>query len=282
MSTLNRKLDDLKLASPAGAPPRADRTTHRRPLQKVIGGAEETCGKGCFWRVVVEFERIAQNDGARARDTRNAGRAKLPLSQARQEPRPPALEGRFAIAPGDLVDIDPARTLVLDIETGGFSGTPVFLIGVVALDSRPLCVEQWLARDYPEEEAILRRLADWSTERTTWVTFNGKSFDAPFVLERARIHGVRLTPPAVHIDLLHAARRRWGGELPDCRLTTLESHILGRTRVGDVPGCDVPDLFHHFIRTRNAAPLKPVLEHNQLDLVTSTDLLMRLAGGEDP
>ena len=61
------------------------------------------------------------------------------------------------------------------------------------------------------------------------------------------------------------------------RLETLEQHVLSRTRVGDVPSCDVPDLFHHFVRTRNAAPLRPVLEHNQLDLVSCAELLLQLA-----
>lgn len=182
----------------------------------------------------------------------------------------------------EVVSVDPRRTLVMDIETGGFSGTPVFLIGVVALDRRPLCVEQWLARDYPEEEAILHRLARWARKRDTWVTFNGKAFDAPFVLDRAAIYGIELDPPRVHVDLLHAARRRWRRKLPDCRLETLERHVLKRRRVGDVPSSDVPDLFHHFIRTRNAAPLKPVLEHNQLDLVSSTELLLQLADGNAP
>jgi uncharacterized protein YprB with RNaseH-like and TPR domain len=186
------------------------------------------------------------------------------------------------VSRGEFVQVDPAHTLVMDIETGGFSGTPVFLIGVVALDSRPLAVEQWLARDYPEEEAILRRLARWSGRRSTWVTFNGKSFDAPFVLDRARVHGIELRPPEAHLDLLHAARRRWRTRLPDCRLATLERRVLGRVRVGDVPSSDVPDLFHHFIRTRNAAPLRPVLEHNRIDLVSSTELLVRLSRRKPP
>ena len=176
----------------------------------------------------------------------------------------------------EVVELTPSRALLLDIETGGFSGTPVFLIGVVALDQRPLCIEQWLARDYPEEVAILHRLARCARRRDCWITFNGKAFDAPFVQDRATVHGVRLQRPRVHVDLLHLARRRWGPRLPDCRLGTLERHVLKRTRVGDVPSCDVPDLFHHFVRTQNAAPLKPVIEHNQLDLVSSVELLVRL------
>jgi len=96
------------------------------------------------------------------------------------------------------------------------------------------------------------------------------------------VHGIELRPPEVHVDLLHAARRRWRAKLPDCRLETLERQVLERVRVGDVPSCDVPDLFHHFIRTGNAAPLRPVLEHNRIDLVSSTELLLQLYGPGPP
>ena len=171
---------------------------------------------------------------------------------------------------------DPAQTMVIDIETGGFSGTEVFLIGVVPLDLRPLRVVQWLARDYPEEAGILHAVTDLARRRNTWVTFNGKSFDEPFLRDRAAVHRVPWTPPSDHIDLLHHARRHWAGDLPNCKLQTLEQHLLGWQRVGDVPGSDIPDLFHHFIRTQNAAPLRPVLEHNQLDLISCTELLLRL------
>lgn len=169
------------------------------------------------------------------------------------------------------------RGMVVDIETGGFSGTPVFLIGVVLLDQRPLCVRQLLARDYPEEVSILCALAELAAGRDTWITFNGRSFDEPFLRDRATLHRVDLPPVQMHIDVLHAARRAWRGQLPNFRLGTLEECILKRPRVGDIPSSDVPELFHHFIRTGNAGPLRGVLEHNRIDLVSSTELFVRLS-----
>lgn len=263
MGSLERRLDELKRSGRRSTPrkPVPPRKVPRK-LGEVLGGRLASCRGKFYWRLSVPFEQICDAPAVPAEAF-----AKAPL---------------YEVSRDEFARLDPTRTLVMDIETGGFSGTPVFLIGVVALDSRPLCVEQWLARDYPEEEAILHRLAQWARARPNWVTFNGKAFDVPFVLDRARVHGVNMQPPRVHADLLHAARRRWRGELPDYRLETLERRVLGRRRVGDVPGCDVPDLFHHFIRTRNASPLKPVLEHNQLDLLTSTELLLRLSHRNRP
>lgn len=263
MESLRRRLDDLDRAKRRPPSPRpAAPSAAARSLSAIVGGREARSHKKKYWRLNVPFSRVCHP-------------RRLPADPFAQ---PLCCEVRR----DEPITLDPARTLVMDIETGGFSGAPVFLIGVVALDRWPPAVEQWLARDYPEEEAILQRFAAWARRRHTWVTFNGKSFDAPFVLDRATVYGIDIPPPRFHLDLLHAARRRWRNELPNCRLETIEREILGRTRVGDVPSCDVPDLFHHFIRTRNAAPLKPVLEHNQLDLVSSTELLLRVAGHDLP
>lgn len=187
-----------------------------------------------------------------------------------------AVDHAIAGAAADIA----AGALVVDIETGGFSGTPVFLIGALVVDRAPAVV-QLLARDYPEEAGILNGFARLATRHGAWVTFNGKSFDEPFLRDRATLHRIALPAPHTHMDILHAARRRWRGQLPDFRLPTLERHILGRARVDDLPGSDVPDLFHHFIRTGNARPLCGVLEHNRLDLLAALELLVRLGGCRD-
>ena len=82
--------------------------------------------------------------------------------------------------------------------------------------------------------------------------------------------------PPRHLDLLHPARRRWRGDLPDCRLQTLESRICRRRRVGDVPGEEVPGLYHDFVRNGDAARLVPVFHHNLLDVTTMSDILHAL------
>ena len=259
MSDTHRRLDDLK----AAAQPRIGPAyPHAQPLAtglaEILGGCEACCAGKLHWVIETAFDVAWPGHAARTESLDG------PLHHQHARHSPPLV-------------IEPHRTLVVDIETGGFAGMPVFLIGIVSLDQRPLSVLQLLARDYPEEEGILRAMAALAAEHDTWVTFNGKSFDEPFLRDRATLHRVQLAAPSTHVDLLHAARRAWPRELPNHRLGTLEEHILHRRRVGDVPSSDVPDLFHHFMRTGNAAPLRPVLEHNRIDLVSATELLLRLA-----
>jgi uncharacterized protein YprB with RNaseH-like and TPR domain len=144
-----------------------------------------------------------------------------------------------------------------------------------------LAVELLLARDYSEEPAVLASLWQRIDGDAVLVTFNGKCFDWPMVLDRSRRHllfgGCR--PPApVHIDLLHPARRRWRGQLPDCRLQTLERYVCGRWRADDIPGHRIPAAYHQFVRTGVEREMDAVMLHNALDLVTLLDLAMRLAG----
>ncbi len=188
----------------------------------------------------------------------------------------PCWEIRTAVPPTVAKTSGAVRLLVVDIETGGFSGSPVFLIGALEVDAVRAHIVQFLARDYPEEVGILRAFAALADSCGVWVTFNGKSFDHPFLRDRATRHRMSLPEPPSHIDLLPLARRKWRGVTPDCKLATLERHILGRARLDDIPGSDVPDLFHHFIRTGNARPLRAVLEHNRLDLLASYELFGHL------
>jgi uncharacterized protein len=139
------------------------------------------------------------------------------------------------------------------------------------------------------------------------VTYNGKTFDVPVMETRWLFHRMALPLESVrHFDMLHPARRLWGtrglrasgmerpatrprngasvSEGPEgtaaerrprapneeggCRLGTLERVLCDVRRVGDIPGMDIPGRYFAFLRSGNARPLEPVLEHNRLDLIS--------------
>lgn len=160
-------------------------------------------------------------------------------------------------------------TLFIDLETLGFIGRPLFLIGVLRpLSSKKACLIQYLARDYVEEESILRAFRHHHKSHKIWITFNGKAFDAPFLMERFKYHRLHPLAPGYHLDLLHAARREWRDVLPDCRLKTLESHVCGTWRGEDLDGGKVPEAYHDFVRTGDPTDVVRVLQHNRHDLLT--------------
>jgi uncharacterized protein YprB with RNaseH-like and TPR domain len=168
------------------------------------------------------------------------------------------------------------RALFLDLETGGLSSSPVFLAGTMHWNGTDFILRQYFARHYGEEATLLAALAEATRGFEFLVTFNGKSYDVPFLRDRGNVHRVRIGFPPRHLDLLHPARRRWKMELPDCRLQTLEYRVCRRRRVGDVPGDEVPGLYHDFVRHGDPYRLVPVFHHNLLDVITMGEVLSAL------
>ena len=168
--------------------------------------------------------------------------------------------------------------LLLDLETTGLSSSPLFLIGTLHVKGDGFVLRQLLARTYAEEQSVISAFAREMGSKPVLVSFNGKSFDVPYLRARAAATGVPVPETAGHLDLLHAARRVYRGVLPDCRLETLERYVCQRRRTEDIAGHLIPEAYHHFVRTGNAIDLGRIISHNAWDLVTLLDLMLRLAG----
>jgi uncharacterized protein YprB with RNaseH-like and TPR domain len=190
----------------------------------------------------------------------------------------------------------------------GGAGTVAFLVGVGWFDMGAFQVRQFLLTSYASERALLCAVAECFDAAALLVTYNGKTFDVPVMETRWLFHRMPMPLESVrHFDMLHPARRLWGRRGPDasgverptnrprngasvsegpegaavelrlrapnedaggCRLGTLERVLCDVTRVGDVPGMEIPSRYFRFLRTGDARPLEPVLEHNRLDLIS--------------
>lgn len=171
------------------------------------------------------------------------------------------------------------EVIFFDLETTGFCCCPLFLAGTLKFKGGGWKVEQLLARDYSEEAALIRAIEDNIRGFNHFVTFNGKSFDIPYIRERAKYHRLNFSPPLNHFDLLHHARRKWKSRLPNCRLRTLEYYVLGKRYSGGIDSWEVPCIYHRFVHTNDARRLIDVLRHNLLDIVSTAELLAYLTEG---
>ena len=168
------------------------------------------------------------------------------------------------------------RMLFLDIETCGLQSNPVFLVGLCHIGDRNLVLRQIFARDYAEERALLAEVERILADYDFLVTYNGKTFDMPFLRHRAVHHRMRFETSIPHLDLLWMVRRRWKERLPDCRLKTLEWRVLRRLRAGDIDGSEIPGAYHEYVKHGQPHRLLPVFHHNLLDLVAMAELLPKL------
>jgi uncharacterized protein YprB with RNaseH-like and TPR domain len=171
-----------------------------------------------------------------------------------------------------LGGFDLREAAFLDTETTGLAGgagTAAFLVGLGFVDGDRFRVRQYFMRDYPEEPALLRGLAEDLRRFSRLVTFNGRAFDVPLLESRYRLSRERFPlGSALHFDLLHPARRLWKLRLESCRLQSLEAALLGLRRRGDVPGDEIPQIWFDYLRRRDGRALVRVLEHNRLDVVS--------------
>ncbi len=181
-----------------------------------------------------------------------------------------------------LTGAEPQETALIDTETAGLHGRPLFMIGMVRCVGEELILRQYFARTYAEEAGVLERLAAVLPEVSLLISFNGKAFDWPFVRDRMVYHRLACEPGFDHLDLLHPSRRRWRSELPNCKLQTLERYLCGRWRSGDIPGEEIPQRYHDFVREQDARLVAPIFHHNRLDLITMMELLIALVDAEDP
>jgi len=174
------------------------------------------------------------------------------------------------------------RMLFLDIETCGLQAAPVFLVGLCHICERNLVLRQLFARDYAEERALLAELERIAGEYDFLVTYNGKTFDIPFLRNRAVHHRLPFEIRLPHLDLLWMVRRRWKKKFPNCKLQTLEWRVLRRLRAGDVNGADIPGVYHEYVKHGQPHRLIPIFHHNMLDLVAMAELLPKLFEPDEP
>lgn len=201
----------------------------------------------------------------------------LPVLQAIESRNLPELAARGA-QPLDLLSFfRPEDILFLDLETTGLSAVmPVFLVGVAFVEGDDLLVRQYFARSYEEEEALIQAASPLLSHYPVVMTYNGRSFDQPYLVRRSLITRSPLMWTAWHVDLLPLTRRHFRTGLPDFRLATVSEWLLGRSRADDIPGSLVPSLYHQFVEEGDWLVIEPVLTHNSEDLISLAFLLHRL------
>ena len=181
---------------------------------------------------------------------------------------------------GELGHVARERLVCFDTETTGLAGgvgTRAFMIGVLQWRGASLLVRQLYLTTIAGEAAMLCIFASWLSDDSVFISYNGRSYDAPLLKGRYRLN--RLPCPFTdrgHVDLLYPTRRAWRGVWENCRLATIERNLLGIVRDDDLPGSEAPAAWLAYLRGHSAINLRRVIAHNDQDVVTLAALLDRL------
>ena len=171
---------------------------------------------------------------------------------------------------------DEANFKFMDIETKGLSNVPIILIGVAEIKGNNIVASQYFLRDYAEEAGIIDAYLSHLDEDSVHVTFNGKTFDVPFIKNRCRYNRIDADLDLAHLDLMYFAKNLWSKKLPNCQLQTIEKELFGIERVGDVPGQYIPGYYDAYLENDNIGPVVPIIEHNAQDVISLASFLDKM------
>ncbi|MBQ7064366.1 MAG: ribonuclease H-like domain-containing protein [Firmicutes bacterium] len=171
----------------------------------------------------------------------------------------------------------PAERIVFwDIETTGLSRMydSVYLAGYLYLEDGEFYEEQLLASGTPDELDLLEDFRRKAERFDLFVSYNGDSFDLPFMMERLRrMHLPSCREPGT-LDLYREIRPLAGFlGLGNCRLKTVEQ-FLGIHRHDQMGGAELIDVFYEYSRTGDPALEKTLLLHNYEDILNLPELLV--------
>ena len=164
----------------------------------------------------------------------------------------------------------------MDIETMGLSNVPIILIGVAEIKGKNIVCSQYFLRNYTEESSIIEAYLTHLDEDSVHVTFNGKTFDVPFIKNRCIYNRIDANLDLAHLDLMYFAKNLWSDDLPNCKLQTIEREMFGLERQGDVPGQYIPGYYKSYLENDNIGPVVPIIEHNAQDVISLANFLDKM------
>jgi uncharacterized protein YprB with RNaseH-like and TPR domain len=233
-------------------------------------------------RLLGTRERIAR----RAALAAPAGNEIGPGLHLVEQTLPANVSSTLALPWDDPTPVERSRLVCFDTETTGLAGgvgTKAFMIGVAQWRCDRIVTRQLYLTALAGEQQMLATFASWLPHDAIFISYNGRSYDAPLLKGRYRMHR-QLHPfeQRRHVDLLYPVRRAYRGVWANCRLQTIERELLGIVREDDLPGAEAPAAWLSFLRGHSNRNLGRVVEHNRQDVLTLAVLLDRLVDRMTP
>lgn len=173
-------------------------------------------------------------------------------------------------------DYDKNKLCFIDIETTGLSRkfNAIYLIGLLYFEDDKWKLLQIFADTLDEEEKLLRDFSNIISKYSQIVTYNGDSFDIPFINYRLEKYGIDFKISEEYsLDLyIFVKENRQFLDLENLKLKTLERY-LGIYRDDIYSGKDCIDFYLEYTMTKNKELVGRVLKHNFDDLYYMLDVI---------
>lgn len=164
----------------------------------------------------------------------------------------------------------------VDIETTGLSSkyNEVILIGALCLEGKDVYINQFFAETVHEEHELLEAFEQFLNKFEYIITYNGTSFDLPFLRKRFSHFGINHNIDSIsHLDLLKLVRKNKKIlKLENCKLKTVE-RSLKIYREDTISGKESVNLYKNYERTKDIYKKEIILKHNYDDIFYLPKLL---------
>jgi len=177
-----------------------------------------------------------------------------------------------------IMPFDLFNTMFIDIETDGLSHkNKLVIIGLIEFNKTGTAnLIQLFNDDYQSERDMLIELIQIIRTHDTdyYVSFNGNSFDFPFLNARFKHYKINFQlSKAANIDLLRLSRQNQAHfGISDFKLKSVEKFV-GINRTDTISGKDSILMFQAYIEGKSEALKRAILLHNYDDLINMIPLL---------
>ncbi|MBS7008160.1 ribonuclease H-like domain-containing protein [Anaerostipes sp.] len=156
--------------------------------------------------------------------------------------------------------------LYLDIETTGLSPetSALTVIGCCEKDGTAV---QWFNESGLEQKNILSSFLSYAEAFDGFVTYNGGTFDLPFLKKKCEEYGLSYSIEDKHCIDLYKHLRSWKHLLPlqNLKQKTVEEY-LGIKRRDRLSGRQLIKIYQEYIKTRQPELKSMILQHNKDDV----------------
>lgn len=169
----------------------------------------------------------------------------------------------------------------IDIETTGLSrkNNMIYLIGLLYfdLDQNTWILEQYFANSMDKEGLLLEEFISHISKFDNIITYNGNSFDLPFIDHRLKHHNINYSiDKTKSFDLYQIIKQNKDYlNLENLKLKTIEES-LGFIREDKYSGYDCIGFYYDYIKSQDPILKIDILRHNYDDLVHMLDIMIIL------
>ena len=168
------------------------------------------------------------------------------------------------------------HSCLLDIETTGFSRdyNQIYMIGLARMIDDSLDVTLLFAENPDEEKTVLEEFKKYSNDITDFITFNGLSFDFPFIKERMNHFGYEYDFKAYnHLDIYKECKYLKSLlKLNNLKQKTIES-FLGLDRDDKYNGGELIEHYKIYCQCQDEECYNNLITHNLEDVKGMADIL---------